>query len=91
MIKQAAAPWRLGLGRTFDAKGERVVTASVDKTARIWDAPPAVGQALLDHVRATLGRKAPDPLKIPDQTQSFVSVISRGFNIMWSRLTAALT
>ena len=75
---------------TFDAKGERVVTASEDKTARIWDAPPAAGQALLDHVRATLGRKALDPLKVPDQTQSFVSVIGRGFSTMWTRLTAAL-
>ena len=75
---------------TFDAKGERVVTGSDDKTARIWDAPPAVGQALLDHVRATLGRKALDPLKVPDQTQSFVSVIGRGFSTMWTRLTAAL-
>jgi hypothetical protein len=62
---------------TFDATGERVVTASWDNTARIWDAPPAPGQALLDHVRELLGRKAPDPLKTPDQTQSFVSVISR--------------
>jgi len=25
---------------TFDAKGERVVTASFDNTALIWDAPP---------------------------------------------------
>ena len=78
------------LAATFDATGERVVTASSDKTARIWDAPPAVGQALLDHVRSTLGRKAPDPLKVPDQTQSFVSVIGRGFSTMWTRLTAAL-
>jgi WD40 repeat protein len=76
---------------TFDAKGERVVTASSDKTARIWDVPPAVGQALLDQVRATLGRNAPDPLKIPDQTQSFVSLIGRGFSTMWTRLTAALS
>jgi WD40 repeat protein len=75
---------------TFDANGERVVTASDDKTARIWGAPPPVGQALLDHVRATLGRKAPDPLKIPDQSQSFVSVIARAFNTMWTRPTAAL-
>jgi hypothetical protein len=74
---------------TFGATGERVVTASVDKTARIWDAPSAVGQALLDHVRATLGRKAPNPLKIPDQTQSFVSVIGRGFSTMWTRRLAA--
>ena len=76
---------------TFDAKGERLVTASADKTARIWDAPPAVGQALLDHVRAMLGRKAPDPLKIPDHTQSFVSVIRRWLHTMWVRLTAALS
>ena len=75
---------------TFDATGKHMVTASSDKTARIWDAPPAVGQALLDHVRSTLGRKAPDPLKVPDQTQSFVSVIGRGFSTMWTRLTAAL-
>jgi hypothetical protein len=66
-----------------------VVTASHDKTARIWDAPP-VGQALLDHVRATLGRNAPDPLRVPDQTQSFVSVIGRRFHTMWTRSTAAL-
>jgi hypothetical protein len=77
------------LAATFDATGERVVTASSDKTARIWDAPPT-GQALLDHIRATLGRNAPDPLKIPDQTQSFVSVIRRGFSTIWTRLTAAL-
>ena len=74
----------------FDTTGERVVTASPDKTARIWDAPPAVGQALLDHVRATLGRNAPNPLEVPDQTQTYVSVILSGFNIMWTRLTAAL-
>ena len=68
-----------------------MVTASFDNTALIWDAPPpAVRQALLDHVRTTLGRNAPDPLKVPDQTQSFVSVIGRGFNTMWTRLTAAL-
>jgi WD domain, G-beta repeat len=76
---------------TFDAKGEHLVIASNDRTARIWDAPPAVGQALLDHVRATLGPSAPDPLKIPEQPQSFVSVIRRGFNIMWTRVTAVLT
>ena len=52
--------------------------------------PPAASQALLDYVRATLGRKAPDPLEVPDQTQSFVSVIGRGFSTMWTRLTAAL-
>ena len=78
---------------TFDATGARVVTASEDKTARIWDAPPT-GQALLDQVRATLGRKAPEPLKILDQTarsQNFVSVIGRGFSTMWTRLTAALS
>jgi WD40 repeat protein len=74
----------------FDTKGERVVTASNDRTARIWDAPPAVGQALLDHVRATLGRNAPDPLKVPDQRQSFVSLVGSGFSTMWTRLTAAL-
>jgi WD40 repeat protein len=30
----------------FDPKGERVVTVSVDKTARIWRAPPT-GKALV--------------------------------------------
>jgi len=75
---------------TFDATGGRVVTVSDDNTARIWDAAPAVGQALLDHVRATLGRNAPDALKVPDQTQSFVSIIGRGFNTIRTRLTAAL-
>ena len=75
---------------TFDATGGRVVTVSDDNTARIWDAAPAVGQALLDHVRATLGRNAPDALKVPDQTQSFVNVIGRGFSTLWTRLTAAL-
>jgi WD40 repeat protein len=74
---------------TFDAAGERVVTASDDKTARIWDAPSG-GQALLDHVRAKLGQNAPDPLKVPDQTPSLISVIGRGFTTMWTRLTAAL-
>jgi WD40 repeat protein len=81
------------LAATFDAKGKRVVTASLEKTAHIWDAPPA-GQALLDQVRATLGRKAPDPLKILDQparSQSFISVIAREFRTMWIRLTAALS
>src|SRR6516164_653023 len=75
---------------TFDATGERVVTASDDNTARIWDAPPAVGQALLDRVRAALGRNAPDALKVPDQTQSFVGVIGKGFNTIRTRLTAML-
>jgi WD40 repeat protein len=76
---------------TFDPKGERVVTASEDKTARIWNDPPPVGKTRLDHVRATVGRNAPEPLKIPDQTQSFVSVIRRGFSTIWTRLTAALS
>jgi WD40 repeat protein len=75
---------------TFDTTGDRVVTASADNTARIWDAPPAVGQALLDRVRAALGRNAPDALKVPDQTQSFVGVIGKGFNTIRTRLTAML-
>jgi hypothetical protein len=55
-------------------------TASDDKMARIWDAPPAVGQALLDQVRATLGANAPEPLKFPEARSQFVSVIGRGFS-----------
>ena len=46
--------------------------------------------ALLDHVRTTPGQKAPKPLKVPDQTQSFVNVIGGGFSTLWTRLTAAL-
>ena len=49
-----------------------------------------IGMDLLDHVGATLGQKAPEPLKVPDQTQSFVNVIGRGFSTLWTRLTAAL-
>ena len=30
------------------------------------------------------------PLKVPDQTQSFVKVIGRGFSTIWTRLTAGL-
>lgn len=45
--------------------GERVLTASDDGTARIWEAPPAANQALLDKVLQTLGANAPTFLNSP--------------------------
>jgi hypothetical protein len=63
--QSCGSPGPEGPSRLISAT-ERVATASDDKTPRIWDAPPAVGQALLDQVRATLGPNAPEPLKFPD-------------------------
>ena len=89
------------MAAAFDATGERVVTASgwrfltpipSDNTARIWKAS-RTGQALLDQVRTTLGRRAPDPLKFPDQTsrqEGYMNAIARGLNIIWTRTVAAL-
>ncbi len=47
------------LAATFDAKGERVLTASDDKTAQVWETLPASDQALLDRILLTLGANAP--------------------------------
>jgi WD40 repeat protein len=41
----------------FSADGTRVVTASGDKTARVWDMPLASGTAA--EWRATMGRTSP--------------------------------
>ena len=78
----------------FDLKGERVVTASQDKTARIWDAPQT-GEKLLNQVRSTLGRNAPEPLKLLESTkrrQDFMDTMVNGFGIvwMWALKTAGL-
>ena len=72
----------------FDPVGERVVTASEDGTARIWNVPPT-GQILIDRVRATLGRNAPDPLKLPETAESgqgFFDAMQKGFRIVRMRV-----
>ena len=71
----------------FDLKGERVVTASWDKTARIWRAPP-IGQALVEEIRATLGRNAPEPLKLPvnaDRQEDYGTLMALGVHMLWAR------
>src|SRR5213592_291327 len=50
---------------SFDPTGERVVTASDDKTARIWRAPPT-SQALVERILKILGPRAPEPLRLPE-------------------------
>ena len=77
---------------SFDATGKRVVTTGNDTTARIWEASQT-GQTLMNQVRSTLGRRAPEPLKIPDQTrlqQGYMTAIARGLSTIWTRAVAAL-
>jgi WD40 repeat protein len=71
----------------FDPKGERVITASDDKTARIWRAPPT-GQALVEEIRATLGRNAPEPLKLPRNAarqEDYSTLMALGLQTLFAR------
>jgi WD40 repeat protein len=71
----------------FDPKGERVVTASDDNTARIWRAPPT-GQALAEEVRAVLGPRAPEPLKLPENAnrqESYGALMALGAQTLLAR------
>jgi WD40 repeat protein len=76
----------------FDPTGERVVTASGDNTARVWSAPPT-GQILLNQVRSTLGRNAPELLKVVSDTterrRGFMGPIVTGFGVIWTRITGS--
>ena len=76
---------------SFDPKGERVITASGD-TARIWRAPSA-GQALAEEIRATLGLRAPEPLKLPEDTnrqESDGTLMALGAQTLWARVRSLL-
>jgi WD40 repeat protein len=44
------------LSAAFSPDGKRIVTASSDKTARIWDIPPDTTQALVDRAKADVPR-----------------------------------
>jgi hypothetical protein len=80
------------IAAAFDPTGERVVTASWDKPARLWSASPT-GQILLDQVRSKLGRHAPEPLRVPDTTersQGYLSAISKGLFVIWSEIIRLL-
>jgi WD40 repeat protein len=77
---------------SFDPKGERVVTASDDRTARIWDAA-AARQPSLDQLRSMLGPRA-EPLKTPaalDRSQGYADDFAKGIRIIWTRLLAAFS
>jgi hypothetical protein len=71
----------------FDPTGERVVTASDDNTARIWRALPT-GQPLVEEILAILGPHAPEPLKLPENTnrrESYVALMAKGTQTIVAR------
>jgi len=72
----------------FDPKGERVVTASADNTARIWRAPPT-GQALVEQIRTALGPRAPEPVKLPENSsrqESYGALMALGAQTLFARV-----
>lgn len=72
----------------FHPTGERIVTR-LGKTVRIWEAQP-VGDGLLIHIRAILGKNAPEPLKFPPDAQQregwqdYTDTIGKGLGIIWT-------
>ena len=76
----------------FDPKGERVVTASADNTARIWRAPPT-GQALVEQIRTALGPRAPEPVKLPENSsrqESYGALMALGAQTRFARVQGLL-
>jgi WD40 repeat protein len=76
------------LAVAFNRTGELVVTASADKTVRIWRAPPT-GQALVEEVRAKLGTEAPEPLELPGGARrhnSYGSLMALGAQTVWTSI-----
>jgi hypothetical protein len=76
----------------FDPKGERVVTASADNTARIWRAPPT-GQALVEQIRTALGPRAPEPVKLPENSsrqESYGALMALGAQTLFARVQGLL-
>jgi len=76
----------------FDPKGERIVTASLDKTARIWRAPPT-GKALVEQIRTALGPRAPEPVKLPENSsrqESYGALMALGAQTLFARVQGLL-
>jgi hypothetical protein len=78
--------------RFFDPQGERVLTTTMNTDrqgpiSRVWRILPS-GQTLVDEVRAVLGLRAPEPLRLPDNVnrqESYAALMALGAQTLFAR------